>query len=237
MSAIAQRYRAVRQSVCDAADVVGRDPDEVAVVAVSKTVGPREIETAIAAGITDFGENRAQEFEGKHGLFPDVTWHFVGTLQSRQASHVVGKADLIHSLDRPKLLRVIDDLAGELGIVQRVLVQVNVSGEETKHGFSPDDVEEIMRQAHWFPNVRIVGLMTMAPLGPVELSRPVFRDTARLFASLNGLRFNGVELTELSMGMSNDYRIAVEEGATIIRVGRSIFGNGRPAKSQGSRSL
>jgi pyridoxal phosphate enzyme (YggS family) len=217
--------------VVDAADVVGRDPSDIKIVAVSKTVGPEEIELAMSAGIRDFGENRAQELCGKHALFPDVRWHFVGTLQSRKARDVVGHSSLIHSVDRKKILRVIDEIARERGLVQDVLVQVNVSGEESKHGFDPAEVELVLRAARDFPNVFVRGLMTMAPLGPPEQARPVFRDLKRLFASLRGMRFNGVELEELSMGMTNDFRVAVEEGATIVRIGRGIFGNGRAGRA------
>ena len=235
MSAIAERYLAVRRDVADAADAVGRDASGIRVVAVSKTVGPVEIERAIAAGITDFGENRAQELCGKHGLFPDVDWHFVGTLQSRQAREVVGRAAVIHSIDRPKILRVIDGIAAESDVIQRGYLQVNVTGEATKHGFAPGDVEDVLRSAGEFPNVWIEGLMTMAPLGPPEQARPAFRELAALFASLRGLRFNGIELRELSMGMSNDFRVAIEEGATIVRIGRAIFGNGRGARPRADR--
>lgn len=231
MSAIAERFQAVRNQVADAADAVGRDPSEITIVAVSKTVGAEEVERAIAAGVTDFGENRPQEFCGKQALFPDARWHFVGTLQSRQVRNVVARAELIHSVDRPKVLRVIDEVARELDVVQRVLLEVNISGEESKHGYEPGDVEDVLDRADGFPNVAIVGLMTMAPIGPAERARPHFKELARLFASLRGMRFNGVELEELSMGMTNDFRVAVEEGATIVRVGRAIFGNSRGART------
>lgn len=230
MSAIAERYRAVRERIADAADVVGRTPDEIELVTVSKTVGPSEIEAAIAAGMRDFGENRAQEFYSKQSLFPEVRWHFVGTLQSRKAKWVVGKAELIHSVDRVKLLRVIDELAAERDLVQRVLLQVNVSGEEAKHGFEPGDVEGILREMHQYPHVSVEGLMTMAPLGPAEGARPVFRGLADLFASLHGMRFTGVDMQELSMGMTNDFQVAIEEGSTMVRVGRAIFGNGHAGR-------
>ena len=226
MGAIAERYRAVRERVAAAADIAGRDPADVTIVAVSKTVGPQKIERAMAAGIHDFGENRAQDFCDKRALFPDERWHFVGTLQSRKARFVVGKADLIHSVDRTRLLDVLGRSAAELGTVQAVLLQVNVSGEEQKHGFHPSEVEAALRQSSDYPNIRIQGLMTMAPLGPPEAARPTFRGLAELFARLGGMRFNGVEMRELSMGMSNDYCVAVEEGATIVRIGRAIFGNG-----------
>ncbi|MBC7267053.1 MAG: YggS family pyridoxal phosphate-dependent enzyme [Coriobacteriia bacterium] len=221
---MAERYRAVRRAVADAADAAGRGPDEVTIVAVTKNVGVAEIRQAIAAGIRDFGENRVQEFLGKYGLFPDVRWHFIGTLQSNKVKDVVGRAVLIHSVDSVDLLARIDRIASERGVVQPVLLQVNVSGEATKHGFRPDDVEDALRAAAGMGNVRVDGLMTIAPLQRPEQVRWVFRGLADLFASLSALRFNGTEMHELSMGMTNDFRVAIEEGATIIRVGRAIFG-------------
>lgn len=225
MSAIADRYAAVRRRIADAADMAGRDPSEVTVVAVTKTVGVPEVSRAIAIGVRDFGENRVQEFLGKYGLFPDVDWHFIGTLQTNKAREVVGKAALIHSVDSLRLLETLERHATAAEVVQPVLLQVNVAAEAQKHGFPPEEVEDALRAAAEMPGVRVDGLMTMAPL----VSRPadvrwVFRELAALFASLQSLRLNGVELTELSMGMSNDYAIAVEEGATIVRVGRAIFG-------------
>lgn len=224
MAAIAARYEAVRREVADAADCAGRSPDDVTVVAVTKTVGIVEIQAAIAAGITDFGENRAQEFLGKFGLFPLARWHFIGTLQTNKVKDVVGKAWLIHSVDSGHLLRAIDRRAAEVGAIQPVLLQVNVSGEGSKHGFAPDDVADALAIASKMDNVEVRGLMTMAPFGRPEDARPVFRELKHLSDSLSALRLNGVELVELSMGMTNDFRVAVEEGATIVRVGRAIFG-------------
>lgn len=193
-------------------------------MAVTKHVGVSEIRKAISAGCVDFGENRVQEFLGKYGLFPDVRWHFIGTLQTNKAKDVVGRAYLIHSVDSLRLLEHIDRVAEAHGVVQDVLLQVNVSGEQSKHGMAPEEAEEVLRASLEMPGVRVRGLMTIAPLGRPEDVRWVFRDTARLFASLASMRFNGMELTDLSMGMTNDYRVAIEEGATIIRVGRAIFG-------------
>ncbi len=224
MGAIAERYGAVRRAVADAADAAGRNPDDVTVVAVTKNVGVSEVRQAIAAGCQDLGENRVQEFLGKFGLFPEVRWHFIGTLQSNKAQHVVGKACLIHSIDTVDLLRRVDRVASARGVTQDVLLQVNVSGEPSKHGFAPDDVEDALRVSTELRGVRVKGLMTIAPFARPEEVRWVFRELAGLFASLRALRFNGVELTELSMGMTNDYRVAIEEGATIIRVGAAIFG-------------
>lgn len=214
----------MRRRVRDAADAVGRDPDDVTIVAVTKTVGVAEVRNAIAAGIADFGENRVQEFVGKRGLFPQVRWHFIGTLQSNKVQHVVGKACLIHSVDSLRLLERIDRVAEAMGVVQPVLLEVNVSHEETKHGMQPEEAEEALARGSHLAGVEIGGLMTMAPYARPESVRWVFRDLRSLFESLSAMRFNGVELSELSMGMTNDFEVAIEEGATIVRIGRAIFG-------------
>ena len=224
MSAVAERYESVRCRVGDAADAVGRDASEVTIVAVAKTVGPAEVRAAAAAGVEDFGENRVQEFVAKHGLFPQARWHFIGTLQSNKVQHVVGRAHLIHSVDSLRLLERIDRVAGAMGVVQPVLLQVNVASEESKHGMAPDEIEDVLRGAAAFPGVLVRGLMTIAPYGRPESVRWVFRELRNQFESLAAMRFNGVELTELSMGMTNDFGVAIEEGATIVRIGRAVFG-------------
>ncbi len=224
MNQVAVGYEAVRRNIADAADCAGRSPDSIRIVAVTKYVGVPEIAEALDAGIMDFGENRVQEFLGKFGLFPDVRWHFIGSLQTNKVKDVVGKAYLIHSVDRLKLLHHIEQRAAEAGVVQPILFQVNVSGEESKHGFLPRDVPDALTEAVQMENVEVRGLMTMAPYQRPEDVRWVFRELRELRDSLRTEGPNGVELSELSMGMSNDYRVAVEEGATIVRVGRAIFG-------------
>jgi pyridoxal phosphate enzyme (YggS family) len=224
MSAVAERYRSILGQITDAADVVGRDPHDITLVAVTKTVGVPEITQAIAAGMTDLGENRALEFVDKHALFPDVAWHFIGTLQTNKVRQVVGRAALIHSVDSMHLLQAIDVRAQELEIVQPVLLQVNVSGEASKHGMTYAEAEDAVRAAIGMPGVRIDGLMTMAPLTKSPSARRVFRECAVWLGRLEALHCAGVELTELSMGMTNDFPVAVEEGATIVRIGRAIFG-------------
>ncbi len=224
MNAIAERYEAVRNQVADAADCAGRLADEVAIVAVTKHVGVPEIRIAMAAGIRDFGENRVQEFLGKRGLFPEMRWHFIGTLQTNKVKDVVGRAHLIHSVDSLRLLEFIDRKACEQGVVQAVLLQVNVSDEASKHGFDPTEVREALVASTGMDNVEVRGLMTMAPLGRPADVRWVFRNLRDLRDSMSAMPLNGVELGELSMGMTNDYRAAVEEGSTIVRVGRAIFG-------------
>lgn len=224
MAAVASRYEAVRRHVADAADLVGRSWEEITIVGVTKTVGIDDIRLALTAGISDFGENRVQEFLGKYGLFPDANWHFIGTLQTNKVKDVVGRACLIHSVDSLHLLDEIGKRAQEAGVTQRVLLQVNVSGEGSKHGFESCDVREALIEASHLPNVAVHGLMTMAPFGRPKDARWVFRELRELRDSLREMPLNGVELDELSMGMSNDFRVAVEEGSTIVRVGRAIFG-------------
>ena len=151
MTPIASRYEAVRRQVHDAADVSGRGPDEVTIVVVTKTVGIPEIRMAMDAGARDFGENRVQEFFGKYGLFPDVDWHFIGSLQTNKVKDVIGRACLIHSVDSGHLLAEIGKRAEQAGVVQPVLLQVNVSGEGSKHGFACDDVREALVEASRMP--------------------------------------------------------------------------------------
>jgi pyridoxal phosphate enzyme (YggS family) len=223
LGAIAENWRRVLRRVGDAADCVGRDHEGVTVIAVSKTVGPDEIREAIAAGARDFGENRAHDFATKAAMFPEVRWHFIGTLQSNKVGLVVGKAHLIHSVDSIKLLSAIGRKAAQAGVVQPVLLEVNVSGEQSKHGLAPERLEDVLLAAGALENVEVKGLMTMAPFTTAESVRPVFRELSTLFAHYAGMRFNSVDLTELSMGMTNDFMVAVEEGATMVRVGRAIF--------------
>jgi pyridoxal phosphate enzyme (YggS family) len=224
MSMIAERYQKVLREVVDAADLAGRDPADVTVVAVSKTVGIDEVRQAVAAGAHDFGENRAPEFTGKQALFPEERWHFIGSLQTNKVRQVVGKAELIHSVDSLHLLRAIDARARDLGVVQPVLLEVGVSGEATKHGMPFEEAEEAVRAACDLPGVLVRGLMTMAPLARPESVRWVFQETADWMGRLRSLHCDAVDLTELSMGMTNDFTVAIEEGATIVRVGRAIFG-------------
>jgi PLP dependent protein len=224
MASVAARFESIRRQVADAADVSGRDPADVTIVAVTKTVGIEDIRSAADAGLCDFGENRVQEFLGKYGLFPEVAWHFIGSLQTNKVKDVVGRAWLIHSVDSVRLLTEVDRRAEAADVVQRVLLQVNVSGESSKHGFAVDEVRDALVESSSLPNVEVRGLMTMAPYGRPEDARWVFRELKELRDSLREMPLNGVELDELSMGMTNDFRVAVEEGSTIVRVGRAIFG-------------
>ncbi len=214
----------ILKSVRDQAESVNRHADSVRVIAVSKTVGADKIMEAFDCGQAVFGENRPQElYEKSQSLPASIEWHMIGHLQSNKVRKAVGSSDLIHSIDSVKLLNRINDAGRELQKVQCVLLQVNVSGEESKFGIPVEDVERIASNLGDLPNIRCRGLMTMAPYGASE------DELHRVFSGLRELRDRIQEtmdlpLPELSMGMSSDYRIAIAEGATLVRIGTAIFG-------------
>ena len=194
-------------------------------VAVSKTVGPAEVERAIGAGAVDFGENRPDQLMEKADLFPRARWHFIGNIQSRRIRDIVGRATLVHSLFQESHARKIDEVARGLGIVQDVLVEVNVSGEASKSGVAPAEAADLARVCCELSHVRVCGLMTMAHQGDAVAARDAFAGLAKLHDELRkGMSAeDAAAFNELSMGMSDDWRIAVEQGATIVRIGRAIF--------------
>ena len=215
-----ERFEATAAEVARVCEAAGRQPSEVTLVAVSKTVGPDQVAEAIAGGATDFGENRPDQLVPKADEFTQATWHFIGNIQSRRIRDIVGRAALVHSLFEERHARKIDDVARERGIVQDVLVEVNVSGEESKSGLQPDQVRAMLQVCADLPNVRVRGLMTMTPQGDLDVARRTF---AGLRALRDELQPSFPDLTELSMGMSEDWPVAIEEGATIVRIGRAIF--------------
>jgi len=216
----------VRQQVAEAAERAGRDPAEVTIIAVSKTRTVAEIEEAMAAGLTHFGENRVQELKEKWPqLQGRATWHLIGTLQTNKAKQALEMADLIHSVDRDAIAEVLARLAERRGVPARVLVQVNVSGEASKHGVAPDELASFLRRISQRGFLQVEGLMTMAPLvSDPEETRPVFRKLRQLADEMRELQLPGVAMRHLSMGMSGDFQVAVEEGATLVRIGTAIFG-------------
>lgn len=214
------RYAAVAAQVAEACARAGRSAEEVTVVAVSKTVGPDEVASAIQGGARDFGENRPDQLMLKADQFTDATWHFIGNIQSRRIRDIVGRAALVHSLFEERHARKIDEVACERGIVQDVLLEVNVSGEASKSGLAPADVRDMLQCCATLPNLRVRGLMTMAPLGDMEAARAAFAGLREL---RDELQPDFPQLEELSMGMTDDWPIAIEEGATIVRIGRAIF--------------
>ena len=220
---IAERYSVVRAEVDDAARRAGRDPKDVTVVAVVKTWPADVVAQGFEAGIEDVGESRAQDLRAKVVALGDRgRWHFVGALQSNKVRHVVGVAALVHSVDRPALAADMSKRAEHAGVLQDVLLQVNLGGEEQKAGVTPDGLEELAATTAELPALRLRGLMTIPPLTQdPSAARPYFRRLAELGARIAS---QWPEATDLSMGMTRDYPIAVEEGATLVRVGTAIFG-------------
>lgn len=218
---IEANIREVQGRIAHACEQSHRSPNNVKLVVVTKEVGVSAIRAAFDCGIRDFGENRVQEAEDKiaqlSDIRPEVTWHMVGHLQSNKARTAAGLFDIIHSVDSVKLAEVLNRRVGK---AFPVLLQVNVSGEATKSGFTVNEVGMAVEEIRRLPNLRVMGLMTIAPLAvnPEEV-RPVFRKLRELRDSLG--------LEQLSMGMTDDFVVAVEEGATMLRIGRAIFGERR----------
>jgi hypothetical protein len=219
---------AVRERVAKAALRAGRDPAEVGIVAVTKGHPIGTVREAAAGGLLDVGENRVQEALQKQEAWPDapVRWHLIGHLQRNKAKHAVGRFALIHSLDSARLADELEKVAAAQGVTQNVLVQVNVAREPQKDGVSPEEAPALVEHVAALRHLRLVGLMTMAPLTDDEaVVRAAFRGLARLRDDL-GTRVSG--LGTLSMGMSSDFEIAVEEGATMLRLGTVLFGEREP---------
>lgn len=214
----------VKSLIRSAADRAGRQEEEVAIIGATKSVSPDTIRSALAAGLTRFGENYLQEARAKQEALPDpAEWHFIGHLQRRKAREVVQRFALIHSLDRPELADEINRRAGELGKRARVLIEVNLASEAMKSGIHRDEVESLVRRCASLHHVSLEGLMTMPPYDPdPEMSRPYFRLLRNLRDEL--ARSLSFPLPELSMGMSTDFEVAVEEGATLVRIGTALFG-------------
>ena len=222
---VGKRYETARSELESVCRQCGRNPHDVVLMAVSKTVGLEEVCDAISAGARDFGENRPDQLMEKADAYPRVNWHFIGNIQSRRIRDIVGRATLIHSLFEERHAKKIDQVARESAIVQDVLLEVNVSGESSKSGLEPHAVKHMLEACKGFENVRVRGLMTMAPQGDLNVARAVFSELASLHAQLrHSMPSEQAEhFSELSMGMSEDWREAVAEGATIIRIGRAIF--------------
>lgn len=228
---LAERLERVRARIAAAAARAGRSPDEVTLVAVTKTVPAETIRRAWELGIRHVGENRAQELKAKQPALADLPliWHFVGRLQTNKVRDVVGRVGLVHSLDRWALAEAIDGRARRLGICQDCLVQVNVTGEPTKAGLPPEEVLPFLRRVAELPGIRVLGLMTIAPLaGGAEAARDAFRRLRGLAERLRREAPPRVEMRHLSMGMTGDFEVAIEEGATLVRIGTAIFGERPP---------
>jgi PLP dependent protein len=217
----------IQKRIIAAAAGCGRSPESVRLVTVSKTVDAARVAAAIEAGATILGENYIQEAREKFGMLSDrpVQWHFIGHLQSNKAKYAVRIFDLIHSVDSFKLASALDREARKNAKVQDILMQVNISGEESKSGIGETEALELAGQIGRLENVRLMGLMTMPPFFDApEAARPFFRRLAGLRDRIVARRLPGVHMDELSMGMTGDFEVAIQEGATLVRIGTAIFG-------------
>jgi len=221
---IAQNIKQLKRRVAEICRKTGRDEASVRIVAVSKTFGADKIEEARAAGLEDFGENYVQELRQKIDLLAGkpVRWHFIGHLQTNKVKYIINSIHLLHSLDS---LRLAEELQKRARKPVDVLVEVHTTGEQTKTGIQPDEVADMARQVARLDKVRIQGLMTMGPFSDnPEDSRASFRLLAELRRTIEAQRIPNVAMEHLSMGMTHDYEVAIEEGATILRIGTAIFG-------------
>ena len=226
MNTIRDHLNEVRENIQKACEKAGRSPQEVTLIAVSKTKPLFMLEEAYEAGARDFGENKVQEILEKHPKMPeDARFHMIGHLQRNKVKQVLPHAVLIHSVDSYRLAEQISQEAGKLGITAKILLEVNVAKEESKYGFFLEDTEAAIREIAKFPHVRIKGLMTIAPFveNPEE-NRPVFKKLYEFAVDIGKKNIDNVTMDVLSMGMTGDYQVAIEEGSTMVRVGTGIFG-------------
>lgn len=226
MSYISENLNNVKAEIKHTAEAFGRNPQDITLIAVTKTYGADLINESIDAGVMDIGENRVQEVMEKFESVKPVCWHLIGHLQKNKVKYIIDKAELIHSVDSFDLAKEIDRQAKKHGKVQKILLEVNVSGEESKFGITPDECEELCRSiSAEFENVKIKGLMTVAPFTDDEdLLVRVFDGMKKLAEDIKIQNIPGVSMDELSMGMTNDYALAIKHGATMVRVGTGIFG-------------
>ena len=231
MSEIKTNIIKVRERIAQAAKRSGRTPESIQLVAVSKTVPVEKIIEAIDAGITDIGENRVQEADEKYRaiatipIIGTIKWHIVGHLQTNKVKRALEIFDMIHSVDSIHLMDTIEKRAAQMDKVVDVLVEVNTSAEETKYGVKPEEVVDVMRRASQYDHLRVRGLMTVGLFAEYpETARPCFQQLRELRDKVANLNLPRIEMKYLSMGMTNDFEVAIEEGSNIVRIGTAIFG-------------
>lgn len=223
---ITENINQVRENIKKACQRSGRDPQEVTLITVSKTKPVSMLEEAYQAGSRDFGENKVQELMDKYPKLPsDIRWHMIGHLQRNKVKYIIGKAALIHSVDSLRLAEEISNQAGKKNVQAEILVEVNVAQEESKFGISQEETVQLVEDISRLPHILVKGLMTIAPfVANPEDNRNYFRQIRKLSVDINRKNIDNVNMSVLSMGMTGDYMVAIEEGATMVRVGTGIFG-------------
>ena len=223
---VCENYLAVEEKVKEACRRAGRNRDEVTLIAVSKTKPMSMIEELLPLGVMDFGENKVQELTAKEEALPSgLHWHMIGHLQRNKVKYIVDKAYLIHSVDSLRQAEAVSQEAVKKGVTANILIEVNVAGEDSKFGVAPEETAALAEAISKLPNIAVKGLMTIAPfVENAEENREVFRNLRKLSVDIEEKKFNNVTMAVLSMGMTGDYEVAIEEGATMVRVGTGIFG-------------
>lgn len=223
---IKENLEVVEKNISEACQRANRQREDVTLIAVSKTKPMEMLEEAYACGAREFGENKAQEMKEKcDTLSKDIKWHFIGHLQTNKVKYVVGRAFLIHSVDSLRLAEAIEAEGVKKDVVSHILIEVNVAQEESKFGLRLEETVALVEEIAKLPHIKIDGLMTIAPfVDNPEENRPVFQKLRQLSVDINEKNIDNVSMNVLSMGMTNDYEVAIEEGATYVRVGTGIFG-------------
>lgn len=226
MEIIKNNLEIINEKIKKAALKANRNPEGIKLVAVTKTATIEQIKEAISEGVKIIGENKVQEAKEKyHILTADIEWHLVGHLQTNKVKYAIEIFDFIHSMDSIKLAKEIDKRSLQFGKIANVLVEVNVSGEETKYGIKPEEVEPFLKEISEFSRIRVRGLMTIVPIAEdKEEVRPYFKKLWELFEKIKIKDIKNVKMDYLSMGMTEDFEVAIEEGANMVRIGRGIFG-------------
>jgi hypothetical protein len=221
-----ENLKEVQAKIRAACDRANRPYEDVLLIAVSKTKPLSDIETLIPCGIRDFGENKVQELVDKYEhVSRPVNFHLIGHLQTNKVKYIVDKACLIHSVDSLKLAKEIEKEAAKRDLICNVLIEINIGGEDSKFGIKPEETETLVREISQLPHVHIKGLMTIAPfVENAESNRGLFRNMHKILLDIKKKNIDNVDMEILSMGMTNDYTVAIEEGATMVRVGTAIFG-------------
>lgn len=224
---VTENLKSVEEKINRACERCGRKREEVTLIAVSKTKPVEMMEEALQSGIRTFGENKVQEIVKKQPLLPDgLDWHMIGHLQRNKVRQIAGKVAMIHSVDSLRLAEQIQKEYKNLDIMAKILIEVNIAGEESKFGLASEETEELIRKIAQMPNLRVCGLMTIAPFtDDPEKNRIHFSNLRKLLVDINSKNIDNISMTELSMGMTGDYEVAIEEGATMVRVGTGIFGD------------
>lgn len=223
---VAENLAEVEKKVCEACERAGRSREEVTLIAVSKTKPVSMIEELLPGGTRDFGENKVQELCEKYEVLPkDIRWHLIGHLQRNKVKYIADMAYLIHSVDSLRLAEAISEEGVKKGVTVPILIEVNVAGEESKFGVTPEETESLVREIAKLPSIQIKGLMTIAPyVEDPEENRVHFSRLRQLSVDIREKNIDNVSMNVLSMGMTGDYQVAIEEGATMVRVGTGIFG-------------